>query len=320
MKRTPRRGFTLVELLVVIAIIGVLVSLLLPAVQAAREASRRASCMNNVRQLILAIHGYEFAQEHFPSGVTNDTGPVRNVPEGDHLGWIARILPELDEKPRYFHMDPNVGAYHQRNNYVRQTVLPLLLCPSDPTTQSPVSSYAGVHHHKEAPIDADNTGVLFLNSRIALEDIVDGSSYTLAIGEKMINGPEDLGWMSGTAATLRNAGLGIFPGPPAAGAAAAAWEDAPPWYDAESIAAVEPPAEGAADAEPTDADKPEADPFITTGGAPTNPLAVGGFGSHHGVTVFAFCDGSVRSQVGGSPTTFSQLANRKDRKIILEDY
>lgn len=308
------RGFTLVELLVVIAIIGVLVSLLLPAVQAAREASRRAACMNNARQLILAIHSYEFAQEHFPPGVTNNTGPVRNVPEGNHLGWIPRILPELDEKPRYYHMDPNLGAYHQRNNYVRQTIIPLLLCPSDPTPPSPVSNYAGVHHHKEAPIDADNTGVLFLNSRIALEDIVDGSAYTLALGEKTINGPEDLGWMSGTAATLRNAGGGTLPGPPGAANSAVDWETVPPWYDAESIAAVEPPG----DAENDGDEQPAADPFIKTGGAPSNPLAVGGFSaSHSGGIIFAFCDGSVRMNFQGSP---AHAANRKDRKIISESY
>jgi hypothetical protein len=72
------------------------------------------------------------------------------------------------------------------------------------------------------------------------------------------------------------------------------------------------------------AQEPEAieqnsDPFIKLGGSPTTPLAVGGFGSNHGTVLFAFCDGSVRAEAGGSPATFAQLANRKDRTIIQED-
>jgi prepilin-type N-terminal cleavage/methylation domain-containing protein len=303
MNRFFRRGFTLVELLVVIAIIGVLVSMLLPAVQASREASRRAQCMSNVRQLILAIHGYEFSQEHFPPGVTNDKGPVRNLPEGNHLGWIAHILPELDEGARYSRLDPTVGAYHQRNNLVRQSIIPMLLCPSDPSPRSPVSNYAGVHHHKEAPIDVDNTGVLFLNSKITFDEIVDGSSYTAAVGEKIVNGPQDLGWISGTAATLRNPTNGLVTGGAPAGGGPLAWDTPPPWYD-----------------RPEDADKidGESDPFITVGGDPQTPRLVGGFGSNHAAAVvFAFADGSVRSLNAG-PKAFEQMCNRKDRTIIEE--
>ncbi|CAN0370236.1 unnamed protein product, partial [Ectocarpus sp. 4 AP-2014] len=76
MKSHQKYGFTLVELLVVIAIIGILVSLTLPAVQAAREAARRTSCLNNLVQLSLAMHGYEFANESLPPGVLNDEGPI----------------------------------------------------------------------------------------------------------------------------------------------------------------------------------------------------------------------------------------------------
>jgi prepilin-type N-terminal cleavage/methylation domain-containing protein len=305
MIRPVRHGFTLVELLVVIAIIGVLVSLLLPAVQATREVARRSQCMSNIRQLIIALHSYEFAHEHFPAGVTNETGPVRNVPEGNHLSWIAQILPELEEGARYHNLDATKGAYHQRNNLVRQSIVPLLICPSDSTPLSPVSNYAGVHHHKEAPIDADNKGVLFLNSRITFDEIVDGSSYTIAVGEKLINGPEDLGWMSGTAATLRNPDKGVFIGGPPAGGGPLAWDTPPPWYDRP---------------EDREAGQGDANPFITVGGNPQTPLAVRGFGTYHpGYALFAFADGSVRG-LSPPPSIFWKLANRKDRTIIEEPW
>jgi prepilin-type N-terminal cleavage/methylation domain-containing protein len=88
-----RRGFTLVELLVVIAIIGILVALLLPAVQSAREAARRVQCLNNVAQLGLAVHNFEFHFEHLPPGVVNPDGPIRSEPQGQHVSWIVQILP-----------------------------------------------------------------------------------------------------------------------------------------------------------------------------------------------------------------------------------
>jgi prepilin-type N-terminal cleavage/methylation domain-containing protein len=230
MNRISRRAFTLVELLVVIAIIGVLVALLLPAIQAAREAARRSSCQNNVRQITVALHGYESRYEHFPAGSTNDKGPIRNLPEGNHLSWITRILPEMGEPARALNMDFTVGAYHKNNNAMRQTHVPTLMCPSYPGQDAPISTYAGVHHHTEAPIDVDNLGVLFLNSRVKFDDILDGHAYTLLVGEKSVIAAQDLGWISGTPATLRNTGSPINRqsafrranrGP--------AWDGVPPW-------------------------------------------------------------------------------------------
>jgi prepilin-type N-terminal cleavage/methylation domain-containing protein/prepilin-type processing-associated H-X9-DG protein len=201
-----RRGFTLVELLVVIAIIGILISLLLPAIQASRESARRASCANNLRQLILAVHDYEMAHEHFPAGTVDDKGPIRNVPKGHHISWIARVLPYVEENALFGMLDLSLSAYHSKNDPARQTGLEILVCPSNPADWEPYSNYAGCHHDKEAPIDSDNSGVFFLNSRLTRDDIKDGAAYTLFIGEKLIE-DIDLGWLSGTPGTLRNTGF-----------------------------------------------------------------------------------------------------------------
>ncbi len=208
-----RLGFTLVELLVVIAIIGILVGLLLPAVQAAREAARRTQCVNNLMQLGLAVHHYEFNFEHLPSGVINPDGPIRNEPIGQDVSWIAQILPQIEEGAAYARFDQEAGAYSPKNQPVRQHAIGTLLCPSASWTvredKLAMSSYVGCYHDQEAPIDADNNGLLFLNSKVRFADIRDGSTYTLLLGEAPITS-DNLGWTSGTRATLRNSS-GIFP-------------------------------------------------------------------------------------------------------------
>jgi len=205
MKRSHANGFTLVELLVVIAIIGILFALLLPAIQASRESARRTMCTNQISQLILAVHDYEAAHEHYPAGTVNPAGPIQNLPNGHHISWIAPILPYLDEHALYDNIDPSLSAYHQKNDRARQTTVGLLICPSCPADEWPYSNYAGCHHDVEAPIDANNRGVFFLNSRIMRDDLKDGAAHTLFIGEKLPD-DYDLGWLSGTPATLRNTG------------------------------------------------------------------------------------------------------------------
>ncbi len=203
------RGFTLVELLVVIAIIGVLVALLLPAVQAAREAARRSSCLNNLSQLALAVHNYEFAVEHLPAGVINPDGPIRSEADGQHVSWIVQILPYVEMRNVYDAFDQEAGAYAPTNSAVRAVPVSLFMCPSFPGLDTSedklaaLSTYAGCHHEVEAPIDTDNHGLLFLNSRVRFIDIKDGSSQTILIGE-MWPDNDELGWVSGTRATLRN--------------------------------------------------------------------------------------------------------------------
>src|SRR5262245_6864623 len=221
--RIRPRGFTLVELLVVIAIIGVLVALLLPAVQAAREAARRTACINNTTQLGLSLHSYEFHFETLPPGVTNPDGPIRNEPQGIHVSWIVKVLPYLEQMAVYRRFDQAAGAYADANTEMRAVRISVLNCPSDPlpylndAKTIARSGYAGCHHDVEAPIDKDNHGLLFLNSNVRYSQIYDGSTVTILVSEAL-GSPDNLGWVSGTRATLRNtsaieAGQPYVPGP-----------------------------------------------------------------------------------------------------------
>jgi prepilin-type N-terminal cleavage/methylation domain-containing protein len=205
-----RSGFTLVELLVVIAIIGILVALLLPGVQAAREVARRTQCANNLTQLIMAVNQYEMAHSVYPPGTINQQGPIQNTANGYHHGWITQILPYMEQRNAYLHIDRSVSVYHKNNVRVRDLGIEVLSCPSGPGLRQGYSAFAGVHHHVEAPIDVDNQGIFFLNSSVRYDDVLDGASQTFFIGEK-VSLAGDLGWMSGTSATLRNTGS-----PPAA--------------------------------------------------------------------------------------------------------
>lgn len=121
-------GFTLVELLVVIAIIGVLVALLLPAVQAAREAARRSQCMNNVKQIGLAVLNYEAAQEHFPAGSTTRRASI----SGPYFStWSVDILPQLEQPAVYDLWDPALRFTHPDHKQLRETFVASYQCPSD---------------------------------------------------------------------------------------------------------------------------------------------------------------------------------------------
>jgi prepilin-type N-terminal cleavage/methylation domain-containing protein/prepilin-type processing-associated H-X9-DG protein len=293
-RAAPRAGFTLIELLVVIAIIAVLIALLLPAVQSAREAARRAQCLNNIMQLGIALQNYEGAFEVLPPGsVGEGPGPVLDQPKGYGFGWMAATLPYMELKNVYNHFNYKIGLYEQANLTSRTNLVRGFLCPSDSRGASrnaqrvAMTSYAGVHHDVEAPIAADNHGVLFLNSAISYETIPDGSSQTLFIGEKINNGLDE-GWASGTRASLRNAGAvpagGVRPAAPAA--------DGP----------------GAAPLDPKAAEEQRL-------------RFVGGFGSQHaGGVNFLFGDGSVRFIKNTvSPSVYSLLANRADGEAIDSD-
>ncbi len=125
-----RTAFTLVELLVVIAIIGILIGLLLPAVQSAREAARRLQCGNNLKQLGLAVHNYHFAHQSLPPGkIVTGTD---NSAQHDRMNWGIAILPHLEQQNLYDAYDQNVHNTHANNLPVLRTTLNVMACPTDP--------------------------------------------------------------------------------------------------------------------------------------------------------------------------------------------
>lgn len=205
-----RVAFTLVELLVVIAIIGILIGMLLPAVQQVREAARRCSCSNNVAQLGLAIHNYEFGTEHLPPGVIDSApGPILTQELGQHVSFLVVMLPYVEQRGIAKNFDIAPGTYAPKNAAARKMEIPLYTCPSFPFTLNKAGSaglttYAGCHHGSETPIDDDNNGLLFLNSKVSYADIFDGSSNTILVGE-FLPAEDSLGWASGTRSSLRNA-------------------------------------------------------------------------------------------------------------------
>ncbi len=190
----PRRGFTLIELLVVIAIIGVLVALALPAVQSAREASRRSQCLNNLRQQGIALHGYLTAMDAFPIGYI----AWPNAPGGAAPGWAwaAALLPQLEQGPISQAMNVNLPIDVVANATVRASSLSVYVCPSDRNTGAftVTSALAG------GPVEAKTTsyaanegtdgsslggnGMFRMNKSLRPKDVKDGLSNTFAVGER----------------------------------------------------------------------------------------------------------------------------------------
>ena len=216
-----RFGFTLVELLVVIAIIGILVSLLLPAVQTARDAARRAACSNNLRQIALAIHMYQDTAKYLPISISYHHGGPNPSPEVNGKGWIVGILPMIEEQALFDQFVPcfkgnfgsGGGMLGQACRGAMATELAVLHCPTDGSVEGahttqfqwtgiPVSltSYKGVigdtrmggsgSIHPGTEPDCHNTvgcnGLFYRQNYqepIELKDITDGLSKTLMVGE-----------------------------------------------------------------------------------------------------------------------------------------
>jgi len=228
-----RRGFTLIELLVVIAIIGVLIALLLPAVQAAREAARRAQCINNMKQLGLAIHNYESSQGSFPMGNMRGSREFDNCATFWGHTWVSYILPYIEGGSQF-----NAVNYSRVYNSVSQFTAfrmknATFLCPDDTKntdlTQSGFiatfqTSYAAVRGLTEnmyyswgtgatAPNAdrcgaIDSEGIFGANIAFKIADILDGTSGTMMVGEQSRFQEEP----SGSTFNFGNVG-GAFGGP-----------------------------------------------------------------------------------------------------------
>ena len=208
------RGITLPEVLVLVVIAGILLCLLLPALVRGREMTRKNLCEARITKLIRCVQKFESLSGTFPAGSINPTGPIANEPNGElHHSWITQLLPFMDEPTTFEKINPELSVYDDNHKFVRATLIPTLVCPGSPPPDSSKSlvvrpsSYAACYHDQEQPLDGDNNGVFFLNSKLTQKDIHDGMEYTLFLGEVRLHADEpNLGWMSGTRATLRNTG------------------------------------------------------------------------------------------------------------------
>jgi len=209
-RQRPRRGaFTLVELLVVIAIIGLLIALLLPAVQAAREAARRMQCQNNLKQLGLAAHNHESAMGRLPPGFRGDK--IGSAPwYYDLWGTLALLTPYLEQTSVYNSIDLTLTMYQLTSPWgitaptAAKTFVPIFLCPTDRMQSVCSDTYAitgelaptnyafcmgsgtttGRTGWLGSPYDAD--GAFYARSTTRLTDIKDGTSNTIGISERLL--------------------------------------------------------------------------------------------------------------------------------------
>src|SRR6185437_1372985 len=199
--RSGYRAFTVVELLAVIAILGLLLALLLPAVQAASEAGRRGQCANHLKQIGIALQSYHDRQRSFPSGYLSEFDAA-----GDDLGpgwgWASMLLPEVEQLAAFNRIQFSRAIEDPANADCRLLEFPVYLCPSDSVaaawwawSRDPVTgvkiakicqvapaNYVGMYGNSEPGVDG--TGIFFRNSNVALKDIADGASQTIAVGER----------------------------------------------------------------------------------------------------------------------------------------
>ena len=215
MPRRNPRGFTLIELLVVIAIIAILIALLLPAVQQAREAARRSSCKSNLKQFGIALHNYHDTHGVLPPGFVNTHG----------WGWGTYLLPGVEQSSLYESLDPNglMDLSVAGTLTLAETKLTVFLCPSDsqPDLNDKRQPSIGGTNYTVAAANyiacqgiadsttSTSTGLFSQDSSVRFRDITDGTSNTIALGERDYANHNGSVWI-GTSDTNANRHYGMY--------------------------------------------------------------------------------------------------------------
>ena len=210
------RAFTLVELLVVIAIIAILIGLLIPAVQSAREGGRRLACTNNLKQVGIATSAFLSEQQAFPTGSESHAWPAEPSTPWTFFRWsaLALVTPYLEDNNVYKMLDFSVPIYDASFNVTPQNaagvkmVIPTFLCPSDRGwTVSPLfaptnyAACAGTGVNGGSPVTAD--GIFYINSQTRPEQVTNGLSHTAMLAESILGNPDGSASMNDPAVDYR---------------------------------------------------------------------------------------------------------------------